>query len=126
MNVNLIKNYVKLKGFYGIVMTSEKNNILGFNQYTKSDKMPYIIYADIESLIKKKRWMCKRLYEKVLWIFKWIFEKAQKIYNLFWKEKALPLTKEERKSRQDAKLCYICGKRILKELSRSMHHRKKS
>ena len=48
------KNYVKLKGFYGIVMTSEKNNILGFNQYTKSDKMPYIIYADIESLIKKK------------------------------------------------------------------------
>ena len=54
MNVNLIKNYVKLKGFYGIVMTSEKNNILGFNQYTKSDKMPYIIYADIESLIKKK------------------------------------------------------------------------
>ena len=54
MNVNLIKNYVKLKGFYGIVMASEKNNILGFNQYTKSDKMPYIIYADIESLIKKK------------------------------------------------------------------------
>ena len=54
MNVNLIKNYVKLKGFYGIVMTSEKNNILGFNQYTKSDKMPYIVYADIESLIKKK------------------------------------------------------------------------
>ena len=35
-------------------MTSEKNNILGFNQYTKSDKMPYIVYADIESLIKKK------------------------------------------------------------------------
>ena len=58
MNVNLIKNYLKLKGFYGIVMTSEKNNILGFNQYTKSDKMPYIIYADIESLIKKKRDGC--------------------------------------------------------------------
>ena len=29
-------------------MTSEKNNILEFNQYMKSDKMSYIIYADIE------------------------------------------------------------------------------
>ena len=34
-------------------MRSEKDNILEFNQYLKSDKMPYIIYADIESLIKK-------------------------------------------------------------------------
>ena len=32
---------------------SSKNNILEFNQYVKSDKMPYIIYSDIESLIKK-------------------------------------------------------------------------
>ena len=30
------------------VMPSEKNNILKFNQYMKSDKMSYIIYADIE------------------------------------------------------------------------------
>ena len=34
-------------------MPSEKDNIVEFNQYMKSDKMPYIIYADIESLIKK-------------------------------------------------------------------------
>ena len=34
-------------------MPSEKNNILELNQYMKSDKMPYLIYADIESLIKK-------------------------------------------------------------------------
>ena len=40
-------------------MTFEKNNILEFNQYIKSDTMPYNIYADIESLIKKSRWMCK-------------------------------------------------------------------
>ena len=33
-------------------MPSEKDNILGFNQYMKPDKMPYIIYADMESLIK--------------------------------------------------------------------------
>ena len=34
-------------------MPSEKVNILEFNQYLKLDKMPYIIFADIESLIKK-------------------------------------------------------------------------
>ena len=34
-------------------MSSEKDNILKFNQYMKSDEMPYIIYADIESLIEK-------------------------------------------------------------------------
>ena len=40
-------------------MASEEDNILEYNWYMKSDKMPYIIYADIESLIKKKVWMCK-------------------------------------------------------------------
>ena len=44
----------KTKGFCGIVMPPEKNNILEFNQYMKSDKMPYIINAQIESLIEKK------------------------------------------------------------------------
>ena len=34
-------------------MPIEKNSLLEFNQYMKSDKMPYIIYVDIESLIKK-------------------------------------------------------------------------
>ena len=34
-------------------MSSEKNNILQFNQYMKLDKMPYIIFANTESLIKK-------------------------------------------------------------------------
>ena len=32
-------------------MSSEKDNILKFNQYMKLDKMQNIIYADIESLI---------------------------------------------------------------------------
>ena len=40
---------LKNKDFCGIVMASEKE----FNQYMKSDKMQYIIYADIESLIEK-------------------------------------------------------------------------
>ena len=43
----------KNKDFCGTVMPSEKDNILEFKQYMKSDKMPYIVYADIESLIKK-------------------------------------------------------------------------
>ena len=34
-------------------MPSEKDNILEFNQYMMSYKMPYIIYADIEYLIEK-------------------------------------------------------------------------
>ena len=36
----------------------------------------------------------------------------------------LPLTREEFKSHQDAKLCYICGKRILKKLSKIMNYQK--
>ena len=47
----------KNKDFCGIVMPLEKDKI--FNQYMKSDKVPYIVYADIESLIRKNRWMCK-------------------------------------------------------------------
>ena len=34
-------------------MPSEKYKILKLKHYMKSDKMLYIIYADIESLIKK-------------------------------------------------------------------------
>ena len=39
--------------FCGIVMPFLKDNILKFNPYMKSYKMPYIIYSDFESLIKK-------------------------------------------------------------------------
>ena len=48
-----MNKYVKNKDFCGIVMPSEKDSILEFNQYIKSDKMLYIIYADIESSVKK-------------------------------------------------------------------------
>ena len=34
-------------------MPSEKDKILEFNQYMKSEIKPHIIYADIESLIRK-------------------------------------------------------------------------
>ena len=36
----------------------------------------------------------------------------------------LPLTKEELKSHQDAKVCYISVKGILKKLSKSVNYRK--
>ena len=53
---NKLKSHEKIcknKDFCGTILPSEKNNILEFNQCMKSDKMPYIIYADIESLIRK-------------------------------------------------------------------------
>ena len=34
-------------------MSSEDTKILEFNQYQKSDKAPFIIYADLECIIEK-------------------------------------------------------------------------
>ena len=34
-------------------MPSENTKMLEFNQYRKSGKVPFIIYADLESLIEK-------------------------------------------------------------------------
>ena len=34
-------------------MPSEDTKILKFNQYQKSDKAPFIIYADLECIIEK-------------------------------------------------------------------------
>ena len=54
--IKKIKSHEKLcknKDFCGIVMPSQKDNILEFNQYMKSHKIIYIIYGDMESLIKK-------------------------------------------------------------------------
>ena len=41
------------KNFCGVVIPSEDTNILEFNQYQISDKTSFIIYADLQSLIKK-------------------------------------------------------------------------
>ena len=35
-------------------MPSKYTKILEFNQYQKSDKAPFVIYADLECLIKKR------------------------------------------------------------------------
>ena len=47
----------------GIPMPFQKDNILKFNKYMKSNKMPYIIYADFGSLIKKLE-VCAKNSEK--------------------------------------------------------------
>ena len=48
--------------------------------------------------------------------------RKQKKWNWFWKEEMISLTKQELKSHQDATACYICGKRTLKKLSRSINY----
>ena len=48
------KKICKNSNFCRIVMSFEKNNIVPFNQYMKSDKMSYIIHVDLESLFKNK------------------------------------------------------------------------
>ena len=40
----------------------------------------------------------------------------------FEKKKLSPLTNEELKSHQDGKECYICEKRILKKLSKTINY----
>ena len=157
---NKLKCYEKVcknKYFCGIVISLERDKILEFNQYMKSDKMPYIIYADIESLIRKidgcannpekssktkigqhipclysKSTICgfdhiegkHTLYRGKDCMKKFctsLREHSKDIID-FGRKKMLPLTKEELKSHQDAKVCYICGKSILKKLSKTINH----
>ena len=47
--LELHKKVCENKGFCNIVMPSEETKVLDFNQYQKSDKAPFIIYADLES-----------------------------------------------------------------------------
>ena len=52
---NKFKSQLKVcknKDFCRIVITTQKNDMLEFNQYMKSDKFSCIIYSDFESLIK--------------------------------------------------------------------------
>ena len=55
----LIKRFEKYKDFCNIVIPSEDDDILEFNQYQKFDKAIFIIYADLECL-REKIDECKR------------------------------------------------------------------
>ena len=52
-NLNCIKKVCENKGFCNVIMPSEDTKIFKFNQYQKSDKGPFIIYADLECITKK-------------------------------------------------------------------------
>ena len=93
---NKLKSHKKVcinKDFCGTVMPSEKDKILAFKHYMRSDKMPYIIYADIESLIKKrdeyeneKTFKNKNRWGHSLWIFNvnnWGFDHIEDKHTLF-------------------------------------------
>ena len=54
-NFSELKKYVKIKIF---ALPSEDTKILEFSQYQKSDKAPFIIYADLKCLVEKIDW-CK-------------------------------------------------------------------
>ena len=47
------KKVCENKYFFNVAMPSEDTKILEFNQYQKSDKAPFVIYADLESLREK-------------------------------------------------------------------------
>ena len=125
-------------------MPTEKKKILEFKQYTKSDKMSYVIYADIESLIRKKggcvtnpqKYSTTKTGEHIPWgylmwtisVFDHIEKIVWKIVRLFCdslrertkniiafqKKKMLPLTKEELITYQYTEVCYIWGRKTLK------------
>ena len=53
---NKIESHKKLcenKIFYNVIMSSEDTKLLEFNQYQKSDKALFIIYADLECIMVK-------------------------------------------------------------------------
>ena len=47
------KKVCENKDFCNVIMPSEDTKIWEFNQYQKSDKAPFIIYADLECIIEK-------------------------------------------------------------------------
>ena len=136
----------KNKDFYGIEMPSEKDNAIEFNEHMKSGKMSCITYADIESLIKTIErsannpqnsysisiiWTFDHIEDKHFYIMEYCMKKFCRYLREhaknsihFEKKKILPLTKEELKSYQEVKVCYICGKIIFKKLSKGLNYQK--
>ena len=72
---NELKSHEKLcknKDFCGIILSSEKSNVLEFNQYINSDKLSYIIYADTELWIKRVYGCANNLEKSSISIGEWI------------------------------------------------------
>ena len=66
------------KDFCNIILFSEDAEILQFNQYQKSDKASFIIYADLECILEKvdgcKNILKNHLQQKQVNIFHEVFE----------------------------------------------------
>ena len=130
-------------------MPSEKDYILEFKQYMKLDKMPYVIYADIESLTRKESSTTKiseyipcgypmstiwgfdhiedkhTLYRGKDCMKKFCFSLREESENAidFEKRKMFSLTKGELKSHLDGKVYYIRQKKILKKFADNKNYR---
>ena len=51
--LELHKKVCDNKDFCNVIMLPEGTKILEFNQYQESDRGPFIIYADLQSIIEK-------------------------------------------------------------------------
>ena len=102
------------------IYKNKENNILEFNQYMKSDKMSYIIYADIECLIKKiniflmniqyqqiehliiKKMSIVYIAEKTAFSKNFrILKRRRKKFKWFWRCERVIFTKVQKKLAQD-------------------------
>ena len=91
-------------------MPSEDTKIIEFNQYQKSDKAPFIIYADLESIIEKiDGWSCKIIYTKSKRTCSTSFFN---VYNIIILKL---LTKEQNESYENVKIFYNCKEKIENE-----------
>ena len=55
-NRKKLESYIKVcenKKFCNVIMPSKDTKVLELNQYQKSDKAPFIIYADLQCIIEK-------------------------------------------------------------------------
>ena len=119
-------------------MPFEDTKILVFNQYKKSDKAPFIIYADLECIIEKidgykinpgnssttkvsenvyrdkdcMKTFCESLREHTMKI----------VY--FKKKKMKLLTKKKQESSENAKICHICKKYVENKYLKDKKYRK--
>ena len=129
-------------------MSPKKDKILEFNQYMKSDKMPYIIYADMESLNKKIDGCANSLENSsttkigehipcgysmsTIWAFDNIGNKhtlhrgedCVKSFCESLREQAKNIIDFEKKKMLLLTVCYICGKRSKKKFANNKNYRK--
>ena len=110
------KKICKNHDYCHVEMPAKNNNIIKYNHGEKSMKLPFVIYADLDSIFthcsfdesqNKLNYYrgkdCMKTFSKDL------REHASKIIN-YEKKKMIPLTTEEKIYHNKQKICYICKK----------------